>query len=206
MTILDVDITFDPSARKTLRESCQRGGVVFESVHRRKNGSTFPVEVTMKPVTIDRAYNVAVVRDITDRKRAQEELRESEERLRLAAEAGRCSPIRGCGHRSHSALRGLQSSRRRSSNPLHRQGTAREGASRRSASSGRRLRTPDARRAAFSSELPRDPAWRRNRVGGTQQPRVPRRARASLTGSPAWRPTSRNASEVKTPCPPSVAG
>ena len=89
LTVPDVDVAFDRSARKTLQESIQKGVVVFESVHHRKNGSTFPVEVTIKPVTIDRAYYVAVVRDISDRKRAQEELRESEERLRLAAEAGK---------------------------------------------------------------------------------------------------------------------
>ena len=89
LTVEDIDVAFDRSARKTLREACRKGAVVFESVHRRKDGTTFPVEVTIKPLRLDRAYYVAVARDISERKRAQEELRESEECLRLAAETGK---------------------------------------------------------------------------------------------------------------------
>jgi PAS domain S-box-containing protein len=60
-------------------------GALFESVHRRKDGSTFPVEVSSRGVTVDGTHMlISVVRDITERKRAEEALRESEERLRAA--------------------------------------------------------------------------------------------------------------------------
>jgi PAS domain S-box-containing protein len=54
------------------------GFPVFESLHRRKDGSTFPVEVHVNSIRLDRDYLVAVVRDITERKRAEEALRFSE--------------------------------------------------------------------------------------------------------------------------------
>jgi PAS domain S-box-containing protein len=63
------------------------GSAVFESFHRRKDGSTFPVEVSIKQVRLDRVYEVSVVRDITERKRAEAELRESEARFRLVADS-----------------------------------------------------------------------------------------------------------------------
>ena len=53
------------------------GFAMFETVHRRKDGSTFPVEINAQYVQLNRGYTVAVVRDITERKRAE---------LRLAAQ------------------------------------------------------------------------------------------------------------------------
>jgi len=50
------------------------GRVLFDAVHRRKDGSTFPVEVAMSVFDIDgRTYRQAFVRDITERRALEEE-------------------------------------------------------------------------------------------------------------------------------------
>jgi PAS domain S-box-containing protein len=56
--------------------------MVKEAIHRRKDGSCFPVETSLKYVSLDRDYLVAVSRDISDRKRVEAALRESEDRYR----------------------------------------------------------------------------------------------------------------------------
>ncbi|HZC59170.1 MAG TPA: PAS domain S-box protein, partial [Chthoniobacterales bacterium] len=79
---------FDPNASSDLLESINeqlnRGEIVtFESRHRRKDGSEFPVEVRVRPFWHGgRRLNISVVRDISDRKRAEEAVRRSERELR----------------------------------------------------------------------------------------------------------------------------
>ncbi|HEU4383665.1 MAG TPA: PAS domain S-box protein [Anaeromyxobacteraceae bacterium] len=47
-------------------------GVVYEAVHRRADGSTFPVEVSARLITIEGStYLQAIVRDISERRRAE---------------------------------------------------------------------------------------------------------------------------------------
>jgi PAS domain S-box-containing protein len=63
-------------------------GVLFETVHRRKDGGTFPVEVSSRAAAVDGVeVLINVVRDITDRDRSQQELRLSNAALTAAANA-----------------------------------------------------------------------------------------------------------------------
>jgi PAS domain S-box-containing protein len=57
-------------------------GILFETIHCRRDGSTFPVEVSSQGATIGGMRTlVSVIRDITERKRTEEDLRASEEKF-----------------------------------------------------------------------------------------------------------------------------
>ena len=58
-------------------------GIGREVVGRRKDGSTFPMDLAISVFRLGKGrYFTGIVRDITERKRAEEELREAEERMR----------------------------------------------------------------------------------------------------------------------------
>ncbi len=77
MTVFDIDPmeTQDrwPDAWQRI---CAAGSVTIESLHRRKDGSLFPVEVTATLIEFEgHRYSMALINDITDRKRLLESLR-----------------------------------------------------------------------------------------------------------------------------------
>ena len=81
----DFDITLDEAYIERLKQRIIAGeAITFETRHRRKNGTSFPVEVRVAQIEQDRRRFVCLARDITERKRAEEVVRESEARLQKA--------------------------------------------------------------------------------------------------------------------------
>ena len=89
MRVWDLDDVGVNSASWTehIEEIRQASFKVLEGRHRRKDGSTFPIEVNVRYVRLDRDYLIAAVRDITERKRAEESLKLLESAIEQAKEA-----------------------------------------------------------------------------------------------------------------------
>ena len=84
---LKVESIRSPEARSFLSGNVQtlneKGFSTFETMHMRKDKSTFPVELSSRVVMIEgRKYYQTIGRDITDRKRIEKTLKESEDRFR----------------------------------------------------------------------------------------------------------------------------
>jgi PAS domain S-box-containing protein len=87
LTVPEIDPVIGARPWRETWEELQRFGIrVFDSQHRRKDGSVFPVEVNVSYIRLDRDYVLAVVRDITERKRAQRALVESHSLLNAVVE------------------------------------------------------------------------------------------------------------------------
>jgi PAS domain S-box-containing protein len=85
--VMDIDPTLTPANwAETAAKIRAAGHLQGEGLHRRKDGTTFPVEFKVKWIQAGREYLVATVRDITERMRAEAALRASEERFRQIAE------------------------------------------------------------------------------------------------------------------------
>ncbi|VTR91530.1 multi-sensor hybrid histidine kinase : Putative uncharacterized protein OS=uncultured Desulfobacterium sp. GN=N47_I07080 PE=4 SV=1: PAS_9: PAS_8: PAS_4: PAS_9: PAS_4: PAS_9: PAS_3: PAS_4: PAS_3: HisKA: HATPase_c: Response_reg [Gemmata massiliana] len=87
LTLAVTDVDPPGAARSGAGTAGSNETGTFGGQRRRKDGSLFPVEVRVNRVRLDRDYLVAVVRDVTKRKRAEESLERAHALLRTLVDA-----------------------------------------------------------------------------------------------------------------------
>jgi len=77
MSVFDIDAIVNREMWPLLwQKLCDHGADTFESQHRRKDGSFFPIEMTVTLIEFEgRRYSMVLTKDITERKRMYEALR-----------------------------------------------------------------------------------------------------------------------------------
>ncbi|OPY25578.1 MAG: putative diguanylate cyclase [Methanocella sp. PtaU1.Bin125] len=86
MSIRDLRAGDSPEQVRRQMEQADKGGILFETVHRCRDGRLIPVEVSSRGVNMGgERVLLSIVRDISDRKRIEQVQQESEERFRNVA-------------------------------------------------------------------------------------------------------------------------
>lgn len=71
------------SLKEIFKNTSEQNGIVYEIEHKKKDGTTFPVEVSMNLIKLeDKNYYQAIIRDITERKKSEEIIQRSERYFR----------------------------------------------------------------------------------------------------------------------------
>jgi PAS domain S-box-containing protein len=69
-----------------MRHVDEDSGLIFEAMQQRKNGTTFPVEISLRLLELEgQKLFQEIIRDITERKRTEEVLKQSEKNMRYLA-------------------------------------------------------------------------------------------------------------------------
>jgi len=84
----DLNVADEPAAvSERVRRIMASGQSVFETEHRTRSGETIPVEINATTVTFRGEPSIiSIVRDVSERKRAEREFRKTKERLDLAVQ------------------------------------------------------------------------------------------------------------------------
>lgn len=79
MNVADIDPDFSPEISTSITvQILAEGSATFETRHRRRDGTLFPVEVTASTILFEgRNLSLALARDISERKEAEQRLRQS---------------------------------------------------------------------------------------------------------------------------------
>ena len=88
MSVFDIDPDYSLQAlEETKKEIEKNGSVNFESIHRRVDGSTFPVEISTTLVELGSPYILTIARDITERQKTEAALQNEATRRRVLMES-----------------------------------------------------------------------------------------------------------------------